>query len=315
MEQEQPVVFRNLHDARAALDTPVVTIGNFDGVHLGHQEIFSRARQYADRRNVPAVALTFVPHPVRHFRPAASEFRITTDRQKFQLITDNGLDAVVALDFDAELAGLQPADFVDRIITEGLDASHVVVGSNFRFGRRRAGTTDDLQRLAADRGIDTEICAEVEYGGEVVSSTRIRNLLAEGSVGDAAVLLTRPHRVIGTVVHGEKRGRQLGYPTANIQPGNLLPADGVYATWLRVEGGEPLPAASSIGVRPTFDGQERRLESYVLGRDDLDLYDTDVGVEFIEFIRPERSFETVEALVDQMDKDVESVRRILDLHD
>ena len=314
MDVEQPVVFRTLRSARTELDNPVVTIGNFDGVHLGHQEIFRRTRRHADALDTAAIALTFHPHPVRHFRPEIDEFRISTDRQKFELMIEHGLDAVVALPFDDALASLEPADFVDEIIAEGLDASFVVVGANFRFGRKRAGSTDDLERLAGERAIDTEICSEVERDGEVVSSTRIRELLQQGSIGEATTLLTRPHRVQGTVVHGDERGRTLGYPTANIEPENLLPADGIYATWLRVEGGERLPAASSIGFRPTFDGEERRLESFVLDRDDLDLYGADVELEFIEYVRPEVSFESADELVDQMDADVEDVRQILDVN-
>lgn len=312
MDVEQPAVYPTLPSARTELDEPVVTIGNFDGVHLGHQEIFERTHRHADRLDTAAVALTFVPHPVRYFRPETDEFRISTDQHKFELMIRHGLDGVVALPFDEQLASLEPAAFVDEIIADGLDASVVVVGTNFRFGRKRAGSTDDLERLAAERDIETEIVSEVERDGEVVSSTRIRKLLREGAVNEAAQLLTRPHRVCGTVVHGEKRGRTLGYPTANIDPENLIPANGIYATRLHVDGQPPLPAASSIGIRPTFDGEERRLESFVLDRDDLDLYDAEVEVEFIEYVRPEESFDSADALVSQMDDDVEAVRNILD---
>lgn len=308
---DQPGVFFDLETAGDAVDAPVVTIGNFDGVHIGHRKIFEKAIERADEAGVASLALTFSPHPVRFFRPDTGEFRLTTDTQKFELINDAGLDAVFALQFDETVAGLSPEAFVTRLLDEGLGASRVIVGANFAFGKNRAGSTDDLARLCHERGIATDICRKVRYAEDVVSSTRIRNCLDEGRVNDAAELLGRRHRVVGEVVAGEKRGRELGYPTANLQPENLLPADGIYATYLHVRGGRQYPAATSIGTRPVFDGDERTTEAYVLDRDDLDLYDETVELEFVQYIRDERDFSDTAALVEQMERDVENTRKIL----
>lgn len=308
---DQPGVFFDLDTAGKAVDAPVVTIGNFDGVHIGHREIFGRAIRRADEADVASLALTFSPHPVRYFRPDADEFRLTTDSQKFDLIKATGLDAVFALQFDRDIANLSPETFVDQLLDDGLGASCVIVGANFAFGKNRAGSTEDLEHLCDERGIATDIRRKVRHGGEVVSSTRIRGCLEDGRVDDAAELLGRRHRVSGRVVAGNKRGRELGYPTANLQTENLVPADGIYATYLHVRDGQRYPAATSIGTRPVFDGTERTTEAYVLDRDDLDLYERRVELEFVEYIRDERDFPDTSALVEQMERDVEETREIL----
>lgn len=308
---DQPGVFFDLDTAGRAFDDPVVTIGNFDGVHIGHRQIFRRAIRRADEAGVASVALTFSPHPVRYFRPDADEFRLTTDSQKFDLIKATGLDAVFALQFDRDIANLSPETFVDQLLEDGLGASCVIVGANFAFGKNRAGSTEDLERLCEERGIATDIRQKVRHSGEVVSSTRIRGCLEEGGVDDATDLLGRRHRVTGHVVEGDKRGRELGYPTANLKTENLVPADGIYATYLHVRGERRYPAATSIGTRPVFDGAERTTEAYVLDRDELDLYGKRVELEFVEYIRDERDFTDAAALVDQMERDVEETRKIL----
>lgn len=310
---EQQGVFFDLDEAGRHVDSPVVTIGNFDGVHIGHQAIFDRAIARAREAGVPALALTFSPHPVLFFRPdlTESEFRVTTDEQKFELIRNTGIDSVLALHFDEQVANLEPEAFVERIIDDGLDASRVIVGDNFAFGKNRAGSTADLERLCGDRGIATEICEKIAYGGDVVSSTRIRNALSDGNVGAATDLLGRRHRLAGTVVEGEGRGRNLGFPTANISPDNLVPADGIYATYLHTPDGKRLPSASSIGTRPTFENSDRATECYVLEGEDWDLYDREVELEFVEFIRGERAYDEVDELVDQMEDDVRRTRAIL----
>ena len=305
-------VFHTLDEAAAHLESPVVTIGNFDGVHMGHRTIFRRVDELACDAGVRSVALTFSPHPVRFFRPDVDEFRLTTDRQKFRLIREAGIDHVVALRFDQNVASLSPSDFVGDIIDNGLRASKTLVGANFRFGKNRAGSTDDLVRLCSDRGIDTEICEEVEYDGDTVSSTRIRQELSESNVRYASKLLERNHTVEGLVVKGEQRGRDLGFPTANIEPENLVPGDGIYATFLHIPGESPLPSATSIGYRPTFEGDGRTIECFVLDREDLDLYGEGVELEFVQFVRPELEFEGSEALVEQMHEDVRDVRSILE---
>lgn len=306
-----PTIYYDLAEASENLQTPVVTIGNFDGVHVGHQAIFEWVAGRAHARGLPAVALTFRPHPVRYFRPDVPEFRLTPDDVKFRLMGDFGLDAVVALPFDEHLATLAPDAFVRTILLDGLNVDTVAVGANFRFGQGRAGSTDDLRRMAAERDVDTRIFEELEVEGEVVSSTRIREALADCDVSVAERLLGHPYSLYGTVVHGEKRGRQLGYPTANIDAEHLIPGDGIYAARLTV-GRETMPAATSIGVRPTFEGEQRTVEAFVLDApDDLDLYDRRVALDFVEFIRPEEEFETARALVAQMDDDVARVREIL----
>lgn len=306
-------VFRTLQEASAGLERPVITIGNFDGVHVGHQAIFERVRQLADERGVAGAALTFSPHPVRYFRPDIDSFRLTTDAQKFDLIGQYGLDTAVVLDFDDELSGLTPEQFVAKVIDEGLGAQYVVVGQDFAFGKGRAGSTDDLERLCAERGIETEIAADVCVDGEPVSSTRVRDELAAGHIAEIVRLLGRPYRIVGTVVEGDKRGRKLGFPTANIVPENpLLPPHGVYATSLHVEGMPTLQSITNVGVRPTFGGGDVVVETFVLshGTDevDLDLYGEAVELDFWTFVRPEIEFDGPKELVAQIEQDVAQVR-------
>ena len=304
-------IFHDLETAREALSNPVVTIGNFDGVHRGHQTIFEWVVETARGRSVPSVALTFVPHPVRYFKPDADEFRLTTDREKFRLIDAAGLDAIVALTFDGHVASLHPDEFVARILHEGLGAGAVAVGANFRFGKGRAGTTDDLKRLADSHGIEPKIFSEVTVDDQAVSSTRIRDALRKGQVDQAEHLLGRPYRLSGTVVRGEQRGRELGYPTANIESEHLVPGHGIYATELILDD-QAYPAATSIGVRPVFEGSSRTVEAFVLDApSDFDIYDREVHLDFHAYIRDERDFESADALVAQMDRDITDVRQAL----
>jgi riboflavin kinase/FMN adenylyltransferase len=288
-------------------------LGNFDGVHLGHQAIVSRVRELADASATEAVALTFSPHPVRHFRTDAPAFRLTTDRQKLDLLDQFGLDATVMLDFDADLAALTPEQFVDQIIDSGLGATCVVVGSDFRFGKGRAGDTADLERLCGERGIDTEIAAHVELDAEPISSTRVRRELAQGHMEEIVKLLARPYRIEGEVVEGDQRGRKLGFPTANIATANpLLPPNGVYATSLYVDGLPSLHSITNVGTRPTFDGDDVTVESFVLSHDeddvDLDLYGKPVELDFWKFVRTEEKFDTPDELIAQIEDDVAEVR-------
>ncbi|QDG52734.1 bifunctional riboflavin kinase/FAD synthetase [Persicimonas caeni] len=314
----QHTVYRSLEEASAGLNHPVVTIGNFDGVHIGHQAIFQRVRQLADERSVPAVALTFAPHPVRYFRKDAPPFRLTTNSQKAALIGQYGLDATVALAFDDELAGLTPADFVEQVLVDGLDATYVVVGEDFAFGKGRAGTTADLERLCEERGIETEIAKHVTLDGEPVSSTRVRRELAAAHMEEIVRLLGRPYRILGEVVRGEQRGRKLGFPTANISPANpLLPPHGVYATTLHVADLPALHSITNVGVRPTFGASEVTVECFVLshGTDevDLDLYGESVELDFWKFVREEKKFDSPKDLVAQIQRDVAEVRRFFKL--
>jgi riboflavin kinase/FMN adenylyltransferase len=305
-------VFRSLEQANEALDRPVVTIGNFDGAHIGHQAIFERVRRLADDHDREAVALTFSPHPVRHFRPDMPAFRLTTDDQKLSLLGQYGLNVVV-VPFDETLAGLTPEAFVDQVLSEGLDASYVVVGEDFAFGKGRAGSTDDLRRLCAEHGVDTEIAAHVRLDDEIVSSTRVRRELEQGHTEQLVRLLGRPYRIVGEVVHGDKRGRKLGFPTANISPQNpLLPPHGVYATTLHVPGITSLHSITNVGVRPTFEGTNVTIECFVLNHDpdeiDLDLYGQHVELDFWRYMRAEKTFDKPEQLVAQIQDDIAQVR-------
>ncbi len=305
-------VFSDLAEVDEQLDDPVVAIGNFDGLHIGHRAIFDRAIRRSEEADVPSLALTFSPHPVRFFRPDVEEFRLTTDRQKFALMLEAGVDAVFALEFDRKIANLSPREFVDALLADGLGASRVVVGANFAFGKERAGSTDDLRQICRERGIATDICEKIDSGGEVVSSTRIRKLLREGDIGEATDLLARRHRLVGTVVAGASRGRELGFPTANLAPENLVPGDGIYATFLHVPEHGRLPSATSIGHRPTFEDESGRVaETYVLDHDELELYGEKVELEFVEYLREERAFDESDALVEQMRRDVRQTREIL----
>ena len=314
----QETVYHSLDEASEALVHPVVTIGNFDGLHVGHQAIFDRVRQLADDHGVEAVALTFKPHPVRYFRPDVPAFRLTTDRQKLELIAQYGLDATVMLDFDEELASLSPEAFVDRVLDKGLHASHVVVGEDFAFGKDRAGSIDDLEQLCAARGIETEVGPHVEVDDEPVSSTRIRRELDQGRMEEVIRLLGRPYRIEGQVVEGDQRGRKLGFPTANIATVNpLLPPNGVYATTLHVAERPALHSITNVGTRPTFDGEQITIEAFVLSHTaqdaDLDLYGEQVELDFWQYVRAEQKFDTAEQLVAQIRRDVAKVRAFFKL--
>lgn len=314
----QHTVFHSLEEASQALGDPVVTIGNFDGVHIGHQAIFRHIRQLADERGVPAVALTFAPHPVRYFRKDAPPFRLTTDAQKASLIGQYGLDATVVLPFDEELAGLTPVEFVDRVLVGGLNAGYVVVGKDFAFGKGRAGTTADLERLCDERGIVAEIAEHVTLDGDPVSSTRVRRELAAANMDEIVRLLGRPYRIVGEVVEGDQRGRKLGFPTANIAPENaLLPPHGVYATSLHVPELPALHSITNVGVRPTFGANEVTVECFVLSHGvdelDLDLYGETVELDFWRFVRDEKKFNGPEELVAQIKRDIAQVRRFFKL--
>lgn len=305
---EQPI-YRSLEAAAQHLESPVVTIGNFDGAHLGHQAIFRLAGQLADELGTRHVGLTFDPHPVRYFRPDADPFRLTPSQQRAELLLSYGLNAVVELPFGDEMSSLEPVEFVRQILVEGLDASGVVVGEDFRFGAGRAGTTEDLERLCAEHGIETRICEHVEADGESISSTRIRSAISDARLEVATRILGRPYRIRGEVVEGDQRGRALGFPTANIAtPNRVLPPNGVYATTLHAPNAPARPSITNIGTRPTFDGDDVTVECFVLDTDgDLDLYGLPVQLDIWMFVREERKFDAPDGLIRQIRKDVSTV--------
>ena len=290
-----------------------VTIGKFDGVHAGHRAVISRLREAAGEQGLRPVVVTFDRHPLALLAPEKCPAALVGPEQKIDLLAGTGVDATLILAFDRALSLQSPEDFVTTILVDALHARLVLVGSDFRFGHRGAGDVALLTELGRRHGFDVEIVGDVmPRDGRRVSSTWIRELLADGRVSDAAVLLGHAPAVRGMVVHGAKRGRELGYPTANLSPDSdgLIPADGVYAGWLKV-GQARYPAAISVGNNPTFDGvAQKQVEAYVLD-EEIDLYDQIVEVQFVERIRGMVAFTGIEPLIVQMGDDVERVRQLL----
>jgi riboflavin kinase / FMN adenylyltransferase len=307
-------IWRSIDEVPPDLGPTAVVIGNFDGVHLGHRHVLRRAREVADERGLTLVAVTFDPHPMAVLRPEHAPTSLTSVETRAELLGECGADAVLALRFDRGVAAWTPEEFVERILFRRLHAAAVVVGANFRFGNRAAGDVATLHETGATYGFEAEGIA-LDGGPQVWSSTYVRTCLATGDVAGAAEALGRPYAVRGAVVRGDQRGRELGYPTANVPTSTLTaaPADGVYAGWLRrLDTGETFPAAISVGTNPTFDGQrERRVESYVLDRTDLELYGVEVEVSFVERLRGMVAFGSVEELVEQMRVDVDRARDLL----
>ncbi len=303
------------------LGPTVVTIGNFDGVHAGHRAVLDVVVSTAARHGAQSVAITFEPHPLEVLRPEAAPERLVTAEHRLELLAGTGLDAVLVLPFTLELAAWSPQRFVEEVVVGRLHARDVVVGRDTRFGHRNSGDVGTLRELGAVHGFEVTVVADLGDAASAgrFSSTWLREVIAAGDVAEAAVALGRPHRVTGVVVHGDHRGRELGYPTANLAADSVgvVPADGVYAGWLvRLDRPDDdadrrLPAAVSIGTNPTFDGVQRRVESYVLDRTDLDLYGETVAVELVERLRPTLRFDGVEPLVAQMRDDVERTRAVL----
>jgi riboflavin kinase / FMN adenylyltransferase len=315
-----------LSDVPAGFGATVVGIGNFDGVHRGHRAVLARLVDEAARRSARAVAVTFDPHPLAVLHPERAPGALTTLEHRLDLLAEAGLYAVLVMKFTRELAQFTPEQFVDDVLVGALHAAAVVVGRDMRFGHRNSGDVDTLRELGARSGFDVVLVQDLGAPGPDAAARRwssswVRELLAAGDVETAAEVLGRLHRVTGLVVHGDHRGRELGYPTANLAQDaqGLIPADGVYAGWLVRPGqdghgaspGERLPAAISVGTNPTFDGHERRVEAYVLDRDDLDLYAETVGVEFVHRLRPTLRFDGIEPLVAQMGQDVAVCRAVL----
>ena len=307
-------IWRSVADVPADLGRTVVTIGNFDGVHLGHQHVVRRAGEDARERRAELVVVTFDPHPFAVLRPEHAPPILTTVDERLRLLDAAGVDAALVIPFDREIAEWTPEEFIDRVLVAALHACAVVVGANFRFGHKAAGDVALLTEAGRTRDFVVDGIG-LDGGPQVWSSTYVRNCLAAGDVEGAAEALGRPFSVRGLVVEGDRRGRELGYPTANVPTSVLAaaPADGVYAGWLtRLDTGDRLPAAISVGTNPTFDGQrDRRVESYVLDRTDLDLYGVEVEVEFVAHLRGMVRFDGVDALVAAMAGDVEHARAIL----
>jgi riboflavin kinase/FMN adenylyltransferase len=306
-------VFRALGDVPDGFGPSAVTVGKFDGVHAGHRAVIAELESIAAERDIASVVVTFDRHPLSVLAPAACPPALVGVDQKLRLLDETGLDATLLLRFDRALADLPAEDFVRRIIVERLGARVMLVGSDFRFGAKGRGDVALLERMGADLGFEVRLIPDVRpEAGRRVSSTWIRELLAEGDVAHAARLLGHAPMVRGVVVHGAQRGRELGFPTANLSPESegLIPADGVYAGWLR-DGAERYPAAISVGNNPTFEGvPQKQVEAYVIDRE-LDLYDRLVEVSFVERIRGMVAFSGIEPLIEQIAADVAVARDVL----
>jgi riboflavin kinase / FMN adenylyltransferase len=310
--------WRGVQAAPAGWGRSVVTIGVFDGVHRGHQEIIGHTVRTALRLGCASVVLTFDPHPAEVVRPGSHPAVLTEAGRKADLIEALGVDVLCVLPFTLEFSHLSAETFVHDLLVEQLHVSAIVVGENFRFGHKAAGDVTLLERLGRTFGFTVEGAPLVESDGgkpAIVSSTYIRSCVDAGDVAAAAAALGRPHRLEGVVVRGDGRGRPLGFPTANLMTKvhAAVPADGVYAAWLvrRGAGGERLRAAVSIGTNPTFSGRERRVEAYALDFDG-DLYGERLALDFVGRLREMRTYDSVEPLVAQIEQDVVDARAMLE---
>ena len=317
------ILFEDVSDVPADFGPSIVAIGKFDGVHAGHRAIIEKMLVEAASDDLRTVAVTFDRNPLAVIAPARCPRALVGVSQKAELLSRTGIDATLLLRFDEAQADEEAESFVRRILVDGLRARRVLVGSDFRFGRGGAGDAGLLRRMGAELGFEVEVVADVASSadGRRVSSTWIRELLDEGDIERATKLLGRQPSIVGEVVHGLKRGRELGFPTANLSPDSegYVPADGVYAGWLiarapkgQLRSGVRYPAAISVGTNPTFDDvEQRQVEAYVLDETDLDLYGRQVELKFVTRIRGMVAFEGVDRLIEQMNDDVVRTREAL----
>lgn len=289
-------------------------IGNFDGVHLGHQSVIDMARAQAQAIAAPLGLVTFEPHPRQYFAPNAPAFRLMGREARANRLAKLGVERLYELNFNAALAGLSPRDFAQDVIADGLGLKHVVVGADFCFGKGRSGTAQDLKAFGAEMGFGVTIATLLSGSAGEVSSTAIRTALAKGRPRDAATMLSHWHRIEGEIIGGEQRGRQLGYPTANMSIDGLHPPRfGVYAVLIDILNGPhagQYHGAASIGVRPMFNGERPNLETFIFDFSG-DLYGADASVALIDYLRPEARFDGLPALIAQMDADCAKARSIL----
>ncbi|KQZ65898.1 riboflavin biosynthesis protein RibF [Sphingopyxis sp. Root1497] len=289
----------------------VIALGNFDGFHAGHQAVVGRAVRHARDEGRPAIVATFDPHPVRFFKPDAAPFRLTTLDQRQALFAAAGADAMLVLPFDAALAGTTAEDFITGLLLDRYGAAGVVTGADFVFGKGRGGDVVTLADHARRLGFFTEMVSPVDDADEVISSSRIRDALHAGDCATAARLLTRPFIVRGIVQHGDKNGRLLGFPTANIDMGNYLrPRYGIYAVTGRLPDGRVLKGAANLGIRPSFDPPKELLEPHFFDFAE-DLYGQEIDVAFHAFLRPEAKFDGMGALMAQIAADCDAARDLL----
>jgi len=308
--------FDGLGAVPAGFGPSAVTIGKFDGLHLGHRSVLRQLRELADERGLTATVVTFDRNPLQLLAPEKCPDALVGNAQKRELLAAAGVDATLMLRFDRALADEPPELFIEGVLTGALHAQVVLCGADFRFGARGAGDVDLLRTAGAANGFDVVILSDVQVEGASgprrASATWVRELLAEGRVREAAALLGRLPSIQSTVVHGEQRGRDLGYPTANLDPAieGYLPGDGVYATWAVVDG-MSYAGATSIGNNPTFDGiPQHRVETHLFDQK-LDLYGRPIELQFVDYLRPMHKFDSADALVEQMRDDDARIREIL----
>ena len=294
-----------------ALRGAVVALGNFDGFHLGHQAVVGRAVQRGAHERRPVIVATFDPHPVRHFKPDVPPFRLTSLDQRQRLFSAAGADAMLVFEFGDKLASTSAEDFVGEILAKQIGAAAVVTGEDFTFGKGRGGNAGVLHTLGEAHGVAAETVAPVSLDGARISSGRIRELLQAADPGAAMRLLTRPFAIEGEVEHGNGRGHDLGWPTANMRLGNYLrPAYGIYAVRVRLDDGSEHDGIASLGIRPMFDPPEELLEANLFGFDG-DLYGRTIEVMLHHYLRPEAKFADLDALMSQMARDAEMARGLL----
>ncbi len=304
-------IFRHIEDGRLRLTRSVVTMGNFDGLHLGHQCLVRNTVEDAHRLGIPSVVLTFEPHPLKVLAPERAPKLILAHKDKIQLLQSFGIDIVVIQTFDASFASLQPGTFVKDFLIDRLHIEKIWVGRDFRFGQKRKGTITDLIERGAELGFKVGAVDPIVVGGSRVSSSKVRQLVEEGRVDEARQMLGRYHFISGKVVTGHQRGRGLGFPTANISTRTeVIPLDGIYATIVEI-GAERCLSVSNIGVNPTFGTGPRTVESFILDFDH-DIYGKALRLSFVKRIREEKKFASAEQLVAQMREDVKSARAIFD---
>ena len=303
-----------LAEISADFGSSAVTIGKFDGLHLGHQALITELLGSAATHHLKSVAITFDRHPDALLNPERATLPLIGSSQKAKLFEATGIDLLLNLPFDRALAELSAEDFVSDILVKTLNAKVVIVGEGFRFGKSGLGTVDTLHQLGQIFGFSVIVVPQVSVDGQKVSTTHIRELLDSGNVERAAKLLGRIHKTTGEIEHGLKIGRTIGFPTANMSRDaeGYLPVDGVYAGWLVTKDAR-YPCAMSVGINETFTAVPRLVEGYVLDRDDLDLYGQIVDFEYVAFVRATAKFDGVEALIEAINQDVSRVRELLEL--
>jgi riboflavin kinase/FMN adenylyltransferase len=301
-------VVRGLHNLRPGHRGCAATIGNFDGVHLGHQAVLAQLVQHGGQRQLPVTLITFEPQPREYFKPAAAPPRLTRFREKLEVLQHCDIDRVVCLQFDDRLANLAPEAFIQRILLDGLDVRYLVVGDDFHYGKARSGNFEMLEQAGERHGFPVVNMHTFCVGSTRVSSTRIREALQQGDLSGAAALLGRPFSMSGRVAHGDKRGRTIGFPTANIfLHRTAVPVDGVFAVEMHGVDDRPLPGVANVGTRPTVAGTRPLLEVHLFDFD-RKIYGCHVCISFLKKLRPERRFDSFEQLKQQIHRDAEQAR-------